>query len=236
MKKNIFVFCTFLLSIFAMVSCDDANSVSEGYVQGLYTVDRNFLRPEMVDTFYKVDNMADFDLENGDRVYLTLAYEVDNYYGASMAKYYIKSVEGKIPVSGLTAAGDVDEALYSSAILGFREKPKYGGFWFWNKYQNINVVYYGNGTEGDFKLSPLGMSGDTLCFALNAKIEDGDEYMEQLLSFDVASVVESLPAEDATRLSQLDSISTKITLRWYDERNDTVKVMSPAAGKYKNPF
>lgn len=236
MKKNIFVFCTFLLSIFAVVSCDNATSVSEGYLQGLYTVDRNFLRPEMVDTFYKVDNVADFGLVDGDRAYITLAYEIDNYFGPSMAKYRIKSVEGKIPVSGLTAAGDVDASEYSSAILGFREKPMYGWVWLWNKYQNVSVTYYSNGSLGDFKLTPAGLSGDTLCFALNAKIEAGDEYVEQLMSFDVSSYVDILSADDAAKLIALDSLNTKLTFRWYDERNDTVKVRSIVSGKFKNCF
>ena len=236
MKKNIFVFCTLLVSIFATISCDHATSVSEGYVQGLYTVDRNFLYPEMVDTFYKVDNISDFGLQDGDRAYITLAYEVDNYFGPTMAKYYIKSVEGKVPVSALSAKEDVDASEYSSAILGFRSKALYGWGWLWNKYQNVSVAYYSNGSLGDFKLTPKGLSGDTLCFALNAKIEDGDEYVEHLMSFDVSSFVDILSADEAAKLYALDSLNTKLTFRWYDEEKDSVKIRSIVPGKYKNCF
>ena len=236
MKKIFFALCTLSAFIFIMVSCDNVTSTSEGRIQGLYTISGNFLYPEMADTFYKVNNISDFELKDGDRAYLTLAYEIDNYYGASMAKYYIKSVENVLPVHGLTDEKNVDTSVYSSPIVGFETLPKYGAYWLWKKYHNFNVVYYGSGKQGDFKLSPVKLSGDTLCFALNAKIEDGDERMTQLLSFDVSSAVNMLPAEDVEKLVTLDSIYTKITTRWYDTNNDTVKIMYPWAGKYKNCF
>ena len=75
-----------------------------------------------------------------------------------------------------------------------------------------------------------------LCFALNARIEDGNKTTTELLSFDISSAVDILPADDVNKLTELDSIYTKITLRWYDAKNNAVKIMSPAAGKYKNCF
>ena len=238
MKKNLFVlfFAGILFFSFAMTACDDATSASNGYSQGIYTVDRYFLYPEMLDTFLRVDNISDFDLKDGDRAYLTLAYEYDNYLGASKARYYIKSVEAVLPVSGLTAAGDVDESIYSSSILGWNPLAKYGGMWFWKKYQNLSVVYYSNGNEGDFKLSPVKLSGDTLCFDLNAKIEDGDKVVSSILMFDVSSAANMLPAEDAEKLVELDSIYMQVALRWRPEGVDTVRVMYPTMGKYKNCF
>ena len=240
MKKNLLFFCTLFFSIIAMVSCDHVTSGSKGTMQGLFTVDRNFLYPEMIDTFYKAENVADFDLKTGDRVYLTLSYEYDNYYGPLMAKYRVKSVDGKATTNVLTAAQEVDEAIYSSSIASLLPVLVDGEYnsamWMWKNYQNICVAYYGNGTPGDFKLSPVGMSGDTLCFALNARIEDGNKTTTELLSFDISSAVDILPADDVNKLTELDSIYTKITLRWYDAKNNAVKIMSPAAGKYKNCF
>ena len=238
MKKILFAFCVLFVSIFAITSCDPATSTYEGYTQGLYTVDRNFVRPEMIDTFYKVDNLADFGLKSGDRAYITMAYEVDNYFGPSSAKYRIKSVEGKLPVHGLTAASEIDSEKYSSPVSKLQQvlinTEVASAMWLWKKYQNINVGYYSNGTEGDFKLSPVGLSGDTLCFALNAKIESGKIFMTSLLSYDISSVVNMLPAEDAKKLAALDSIYTKIATRWHDATNDTIKMMYPFGGKYKN--
>lgn len=240
MKKNLFALFTLFVSIFAFISCDNVTSTNEGYVQGLYTVDRNFVRPELVDTFYKIENMADFDLKSGDRAYLTVAYEFDNYLGPGTAKYRIKSVEGILPILGLTAAEDIDATTYSSPISGLHKilinTEAASAMWFWKKFLNVNVGYSCNGEEGDFKLSPVGLSGDTLCFALNAKIEDGEEYMTSLLSFDISAAVNMLSTEDAKKLVALDSIYTKIATRWYDEENDTIKTMYPGIGKYKNNF
>ena len=242
MKKNIFVFSALLAFVAALVSCDHATSgITKGEVSGIYTVDRNFLYPELVDTFIRVNNIADFDLKTGDRAYVTVAYEYDNYYGQSLTEYNIKSVDEKITVNGLTALSDVDTDIYSSPIgwepIIVSINPELvSAMWLWKNYKNLRVKYYGNGTKGDFKLSPVGLSGDTLCFALNARVEDGDEYMNEILSFDLSSVKDLLSAEDASKLASLDSISTKITLRWFYNRPDEIKVMSFAVGKYENYF
>ncbi len=240
MKKNLLLFCTLFFSIIAMISCDNVTSESKGTMQGLFTVDRHFLYPEMVDTFYKAENVEDFGLKTGDRVYLTLSYEYDNYYGPAMAKYRVKSVEGKATTGVLTDAQNVDASLYSSSIASLQRVLVCGKYssdmWIWKNYQNICVGYYSNGTQGDFKLSPVGLAGDTLCYALNARIEEGNKATTEILSFDVSSAVDMLPASDAKKLSELDSISTRITFRWYDSKNDTVRVVSSTAGKFKNCF
>lgn len=244
MKKNLFTLCTLLVFIFTFISCDNATSTSGGSTQGIYTVDRNFIRPELIDTFYKIDNIANFDLKDGDRAYLTVAYEFDNYFGPSSAKYSIKSVEGKLSVDGLTAASEIDKEIYTSPIFAPQEvliniinnDVAKSASWLWKNYQNISFIYKSNGTEGDFKLSPMGLSGDTLCFALNAKIEEGDKYMTKILSFDISEAPNMLSVEDKDKLVALDYIYTKISTIWYDEENDTTKIMYPFVGKYKNYF
>ena len=52
MKKTLFALCALFVSIFTITSCDPATSTSEGSFQGIYTVDRSFLRPELNDTAY----------------------------------------------------------------------------------------------------------------------------------------------------------------------------------------
>ena len=240
MKKNIFALCALFVFIFTIISCDNATSTSSGYFSGLYTVERNFLYPESIDTFYKVENIADFGLKDGDRAYLEVAYEIDNYYGPAMAKYRIQSVISVLPVYNLTATSNVDPLVYSSPISGLEEvlvnTYMADAMWLWKKYQNVSVGYYSNGTEGDFKLSPVKLSGDTLCFALNAKIEDGEQYMTKILSFDISSAVNMLPDEDAKKFVKLDSIYTKITILRQNKVNDNITTMSPYGGKYKNYF
>lgn len=145
-----------------------------------------------------------------------------------------------LPVYGLTESSSIDPMVYSSPVTSLEKvlinTEAASAMWLWKNFQNISVGYYSNGSEGDFKLSPVGLSGDTLCFALNAKIEDGDKYVTKILSYDVSSVVNMLPAEDAEKLSNLDSIYTQISLRWHDTYNDTIKTMYPFGGKYKNYF
>lgn len=243
MKKSIFIFSFSLLAIFAttfFTSCDEANSTSKGHIQGIFTVDRNFLYPENVDTFYtlKKEEVASFGLNDGDRAIITLGYNVDNTVGPKYAKWYIKSVEEKLPVYNLTPMADVDKDVFSSAIAGVGPMPLYGSHWLWKGFQNIYVGYYSNGSFGNFRMSPVGLSGDTICFSLNSQIPAGDEPMKQLLTFDIKSVASMLSAEDAEKLSKLDSVCTKITTKVeiYGSEGSTVKEMSISGGKYKRTF
>ena len=238
MKKTLFALCILFASIFTITSCDPATSTSEGSVQGIYTVDRNFLRPEMNDTaYFSVKNIKEHGLKDGDRAYITLGYEIDNYFGPSSAVYYIKSVEAIIPVYGLTAKEEIDATVYSAPVTGLQEilinsDGLLSAMWLFKKYQNINIVYKSNGTEGNFKLSPAGLSGDTVCFTLNAKIEQGNKRMGKLLSFDVSSVASMLTAEEAKKLATFDSIYTKIAIPC--DINGTIETKYPFGGKYKN--
>lgn len=235
--KKVVIFCAVALSLFFSVSCDESNSTQDGYIQGIYTIDRNFVYPEMQDTFYKVNNLADFDLKTGDRAILSVGYKIDNVVGARHAEWYIKDVIEKIEVSKLTSWENVDTTLYSSAIISPLDYF-YGKYWMWNKYQNIYLGYYSDGSDGDFLMSPIGLSGDTLCLKLSSKIVNGNTPKTRLLSFDLSSVCSMLSDEDSLKLISLDSIYTEITtkvdLLYYDSL--VIKDMYFPGGKYKNNF
>ncbi len=235
MKKNL-VFLLSLVLGFMFVACDKATSTTDGRVEGIFTVSGNFLHPECVDTFYRVDNMAEFDIKNGDRALITLGYEIDNLVGAKFARWYIKSVDQILPAAALKPLADVDAAIYSSAIAGVGNYPKYGAYWVWNNIQNIYVGYYSDGQRGEFMLSPVKMSGDTLCLVLNSKIAAGEKPMAELLSFDLSSAASMLSAADAEKLASLDSICTKITTKVDIVSEDKVKELSIGGGKYKKGF
>lgn len=238
-NKSIALFCciiSFFTLTITIVSCDSADSTSKGTIQGIYTVSGNSLRPELTDTFYTVKNLQDFGLRNGNRAILTLRYDIDNTLGAKLAKWQIKSVEEILPVLLPTSKENVDESIYSSAITGIGPMPKYGAYWLWRNYQNIYIGYYSNGTNGDFKLSPIGLSKDTLCFTLNSKITAGGKPMKQLLSFDISSAISMLSTEEISNFSKLDSIYTKITTKVELLDQDTIKTMSITGGKYKKTF
>ena len=243
MKKNFVILASCLLAIFAttfVTSCDKAHSTSKGYTQGIFTVDRNFLRPENSDTFYTVkkDEVASFGLKDGDRAIITLGYDIDNTIGAIGARWFIKSVEEKIPAYALSADADVDKEAFSSAIAGVGPMPLYGSHWMWKGLQNIYVGYYSNGSFGNFKMTPAGMSGDTICFNLYSQIPAGDEPVKQLLTFDIKSVASMLSEDDAARLNKLDSVYTKITtqVEFFNNTGSTIKKASISGGKYKRTF
>lgn len=243
MRKNIVMLTSCLLAIFAaafVTSCDKANSTSDGHTQRIFTVDRNFLRPENVDTFYtiKKSEVESFGLKDGDRAIITLGYKIDNTVGALGAQWYIKSVEEKLPVYALAPAADVDKDVYSSAIAGIGLMPLYGSHWMWKGFQNIYIGYYSNGSFGDFKMVPTGMSGDTICFDLYSQIPSGDEPMKQLLTFDIRSVASMMSEEDAEKLASLDSVCTKITtnVELFSNEGSYIKKMSIGGGKYRRTF
>ena len=237
MKRGfLFLSVVLVVLMFATMSCDKAHSTSDGSIQGIYTVYGNGLMPEQTDTFYAVSNMKDFDLEHGDRAIITLGYEIDNLMGAGFAKWYIKSVDKMINTMPLTPLQSVDTVLYSSGIAGVGDFPMYGSHWMWKKFQSVYVGYYGNGNEGDFKLSPVKMSGDTLCFVLNSKFVAGDVPTAQLLSFDISNAVSMLSSTDAAKLLSLDSICTKITTKVDIVASDKVLNLSIGGGKYKKQF
>ena len=235
-----FLFLLTVLSVvmFAAVSCDKAHSTSDGRIQGVYTVYGNTLLPERTDTFYTVGNMREFDLKHGDRAIITLAYEIDNLVGAQFAKWSIQSVDEKLVTHSLTPKGDVDATEYSSVIDGPADWSffMYGKYWLWNKYQNFYIQYYSDGTKGDFKLSPVGMSGDTLCFELNSKFVAGDKANVELLTFDGSDAYSMLSTEEAAKLLAADSIYTKITTKVNLVEQDTVVMYTYGGGKYKKTF
>lgn len=244
MKRNFLLLASCLLAIFAttfVTSCDEINSTTKGYTQEIYTVDRNFLRPENLDTFYtiKKDEIASFGLNDGDRAIISLGYNYDNTVGATSAQWFIKSVDEKIPVYTLTSGADVDKQVFSSAIAGVGPFSMYGSHWMWKGYQNIYVGYYSDGSFGNFKLAPAGMSGDTICFDLYSQIPTGDKPIKHLLSFDIKSVASMLSKEEATQLNELDSVYTKITTKVEFFNNDGSTTIRPAriiGGKYKRTF
>ncbi len=250
MKKSIvFLFSAFVALFFVSISCDDANSTSDGTIQGIFTVNRNFLYPEMQDSFYRVDpgDISAFDLNEGDRAFMTLQYEIDNTMGSAFAKWSLKSVEEKLSVSALTAIADVDTVEFSSPVVGLSEMlvatPSpvvqsdlvIAADWYWNKKQNFNLFFYGNGSVGDFQFSPMGVSKDTLCFALNSKIAKGDEPTIQLVTFDLSNVRTMLSAKDAGLLAELDSFCINVTTKVLDPDKNVVKILTFSNGKkYKN--
>lgn len=233
-KPLIFLFVAFATA-FTTISCDDANNTMEGYMDVLCTVDGHRVYPELLDTFYLIRNMDEWDLNDGDRGLFRLKYFTDNALGSASTKWEISMVHGLVPVRGLTPVADVDSAVYSSAVSGLQYFNSYGAVWAWRGMQNINVTYYTDGNDADFKMIASGVSGDTLKLSLLSDIKDGDKFKSHLLTFDLSDARSHLGGK-AGMIDVYDSLYTKIQMFYYDAGIDSVVVSSIDGGRLANPF
>lgn len=228
----IFVACAVILSV---VSCGDLNDTTEGYTERIFTVEGNRIYPELEDTFFVVNNVAAMDLQTGDRAWLRVNYFMDNMLGMNYARYEIGDVIERIPVLELADAASVDEQEYSSPVnLGV--EAFYRSFWSWRKYQNIKVAYKGNGTEPDFKMVVRGYDNDTLRLSILAKYESGDQAASKLLCYDLKSSMPLLEPAQQSEMLRADTLVTKITMKYIDNQDNTLKESSMIGGKTANPF
>lgn len=235
MKKLFICVCVALAAAFTTISCDDANNTTEGTMDVLCTVNGHRVYPDLVDTFYVIRNMADWDLSDGDRGLFRLKYFIDNVYGSAATEWNIEEVYGLVPVRALTPVADVDSSVYSSAVSGLQLFNTYGATWAYRGMQNINVTYYTDGSEPDFKMVASGVSGDTLKLSLLSKINDGDKFASKLLTFDLSEARSHLGG-NAGLIDVPDSLYTKIALFYYDALEDSVVVSEIMGGRLANPF
>ena len=232
----------FVNAFFAMVmllsfaACDDANNTTEYYFDGLYTVRGEMLWPEQQDTFYVAPNVKSMGLKTGDRALLRVRCFVDNVFGPLAAQWSVDKVFGHIPTRSIENIPAADSVLYNSSFVGITPCFNYGTSWIWNGVQNVNVVYYTNGTEPDFRMTAPAFVDDTLRLTLLSKFEDGEELTSNLLSFDLASALPLLKNHEQGLLAGKDTLRTKITMRYYDAVADTVYMAKFFAGLCANPF
>lgn len=236
--KKIISFVTSLSLFFCLLSCDNATHTSDGYIEGIFTVDFNgkgwLLQPELADTSYYVSSIAGFDLQDGDRGVMRLNYKYDYVYGASTATWNVENVIDIIPEHTLTPRADVDTVAYSSAIAGIDYYYAYSPVWLWNKKQNINVMY--QGSDASFVMSPIGFEGKRLQLELRANVEEGEKYNTQLLTYDMSNLSSLLGDEDKKLLQSLDTLHTDIYVKYYDYENNFVNEGKINGGSCVNPF
>lgn len=225
-----------MLMLLSFAACDDANNTTEYYYDGLYTVKGEMLWPEQEDTFYVASNVKTLGLKTGDRAMMRVRCFVDNVYGPKAAQWSVENIYSIIPTRSVETLSASDSLQYNSALVGITPCFNYGASWIWNGIQNVNVVYYTNGNEPDFRVSSPRFVNDTLCLTVHSKIDDGDELTSHLLSFDLASALPLLDSREQGLLAQKDTLRTKIAMRYYDASADTVYMAKFFAGKCANPF
>lgn len=236
MKKVFLSLLAFSAMMLSFVSCDDANNTTEYFFDGIYSVRGQMIFPELEDTFYVVDNIEEHGLVNGDRAVMRVNCFVDNVIGAHKAKWSIETVYDVIPTLDVDAAADVNADVYSSPLVGLTPYNTYGAAWLWNGIQNINVVYYSDGSEPQFKMVTDGFVNDTLRLSLYAKINDGETAMPQLLSFDISTALQLLDSNQLQALQTVDTLCTKVDMLYYDAKADVVETVEIIGGKTVNPF
>lgn len=235
MKKLFNSFLLMLMLLFA-AACDDANNTTEYYFDGIYSVRGEMLLPELEDTFYVAPNIKSMGLATGDRALMRVRCFVDNVFGPNAAQWSVDKVYSLLPAENVSPLTAEDSLLYVSPLAGITSFANYGSAWVWNAIQNICVVYYGNGSEADFRMTAPAFVNDTLCLTLVAKIEDAEEPVSQLLSFDLASALPLMTVGEQGLLAGRDTLRTKVLMRYYDAPADTVYTAKIFGGKCVNPF
>lgn len=217
----------------AFVSCDDATNTTEGYSEGLYTINGNRVYPELVDTFYIVKETM--GLEDGDRAFMRLNYSMDNGFGSASIKWEIGTVYEKLAINDIVDTQSVSPDEYSSAITAIYE-GYYGAAWAWLKYQNLNIIYKSDGSEPEFKMVADNFENDTLYLSMYSKITEGDKTVQKLLCYDLTSALRVLDSDNQVEMLTADTLNTKITMKYYDSEDGTVKEGTIIGGKTVNPF
>ena len=236
MKKLFNSFSLMLMLLFTVAACDDANNTTEYYFDGIYSVRGEMLLPEQEDTFYVAPNIKSMGLSTGDRALMRVRCFVDNVLGPRAAQWSVDRVYSMLPAADVERLSHEDSLQYDSPLAGITSFANYGSTWVWNAIQNICVVYYGNGTEPDFRMTAPAFVNDTLCLTLLAKIEDGEKPASQLLSFDLASALSLMSVSEQGLLAGKDTLRTKVMMRYYDAPADTVYTAEIFGGKCVNPF
>lgn len=240
MKKIIGIFATVAFMAFAIVSCEDPENTTDGYIEGLFTIHGHHVIPETSDTMYYVNNMNEFGLKTGERGIMRIKYEYDSFMGPLTAKWEIGKVYSLIPTRTLTAASEIDEAemdSYFADVYNFVAYNNYGYAWVWKNIQNINVIYYTDGSkEPDFRMSADGFANDTLKLHLWAgNITDGDNKIGELLSFDISNAASMLDEAERSQLVLPDTIYTTITADFGVDKNE-IERATIYTGKCANPY
>lgn len=236
MKRFFYSLMAMFVMAYAVVSCDEANNTTEGYFEGIFTVEGKAVIPEMQDTFYNVKNSASFGLKDGDRAMMRVKYFIDNVYGPQMAEWSIDRVYGRIKTRELTPAALIDSAAFTSPLSDIRMYIPYGSQWVWNGLQNINVVSYTNGIEPEYRMTVDGFANDTLALTLFAKVDDGDIEKTTLLSYEIAAALPMLSNVEQQAAKVPDTIYTRISTLYYYAAADTVQRVTVYGGKCANPF
>ena len=242
MKKLFKLFLLSVISFASLVSCDEAeNSITfDNYYEHICTVNKWTVTPELGDTFYRVDNMDRFDLNDGDRAKLVLR----NYYNSEVTKYpewTIHQVVEVIPVFDIVSKDAINAAEYNTYVTSINSY-KIGDqisddIWVWNNLQNINVQFKGVKKDAKFALSVIGIEENCVNLQLHIKADaDGDTKSEKLLTFNLLSLEKALSPNDFALLSSYDKLQTKLFVNCILPQTGVIKNIETPATEFENPF
>ena len=214
--RKLYSIVVVLLAVVFMWSCGPAKMeyTREYEFVGLYTVNKWAVQPEFEDTFLYVNNMGSYDLETGDRAFMTLYCKFDVYNGTT-SYWSIKEVGKRVPVYSLSSPDDTDFTTYTTPYTGLKYLNFLNEFeaacWAWKGKQNIYLKYKGKEEGAQFAMTVRGINDGYLEYNLYVKADESDTESSTLLTFDVENVADFLSDEQKPLLT--DSIKTKIYVK-----------------------
>ena len=218
MKKLYSMFAALSAAVL-MWSCGPAvqSYTEEWTVHGIYTVNKATVQPEFADTFLFVRNMDSFELETGDRAFMTLHYYYDAYSGKA-PQWDITEVVKRVPVRPLSVPAEVDTAAYVTPVTGLQALNFFDDFeaktWIWKGKQNICIKYKGVEEGASYALTVRGVKDGFVEFDLFVNAGESEREIATLLTFDISNVADFLNDEEKALLpADIDKINAKIYLK-----------------------
>lgn len=228
-----------LIATVLFVACEPVENsyVTHGYVPNIYTVNSSYtLTPEFSDSLISVSNIGEFDLQPGDRVYLTLYYYND-LYNPKKNELKIYNVIEKIPTLSIAEHDSVNAADYDLLLrpYGYYFQPS---MWVWNNRLNVNVLFASKPEDADFAMSLRGVKNDTVNFDLLAKTTVPlDTACTKLLSYDLNNFETLFTDEEKAGLRTHEKLKFSVFMNNKNSKDSIVEYRwDVVTGEFVNPL
>lgn len=223
-----------LLPVFAACDNPEAYMVHTGTFASVFDVKDGKIHPALSKDAYRVNNLSEMGVKNGDRAYMLVDYVYD-VYAMPAPDMDIKEVYAKVATRNVSKREDIDKREYNSLLLG--PAPVYlhtmdgqvtdetSEFIWTDGVTQCVSVRYPKGYAGNFEMALDSIHGNALCFRLYSKLwsVDGEvidpnafpyEYnpaqMCKILSFDM-NLKDVLTAEEKEKIREFEYLTTGVS-------------------------
>lgn len=228
-----------LVATLLFVACEpvEYSYTMDGNVPGIYTVKSgSILAQELTDSLLAVSNIGDFDLQVGDRVYLTLYYFYDLYNPKNNELKIVDVIE-KIPTLSVTERDSVNAAGYDLLLrpYGYYFQPS---MWVWDNRLNVNALFASKPEDVDFVMSLRNVRNDTINFNLLAKTTaPKDTVCTKLLSYDLNNFEALLTEEEKVGLKNYKKLNFFVYMKNKNSKDSLIEQRwDVSTGEFANPL